>query len=163
MLLPFGLHLVEGGSAFTCAARGERGLDLAEAALELAAGAAQRLFGIGFEAAREIDHREQQVADFVLDPRRRAAEVDLVAQLGDLLGDLVEDRRDSGQSKPTRAARRCSLTARVRAGSPLPTPSSALGAASAAALARRSAAFWSSQATVCAAALSIRAAPNTCG
>ena len=80
-------------------------LDLAEAALELAAGAAQRLLGIGVEAAGEVHDREQQVADLVGDAIGRGAAVDLAAQLGDLLLDLGEDRRRRRASRSRRARR----------------------------------------------------------
>ena len=55
-----------------------------------------------------------------------------------------------GQSKPTRAARFCSFSARSRAGRASATSSSTLGRRPAAsALAARSAAFWASQARFC--------------
>ena len=79
--------------------------------------------------AREVDHREQQIADLVAQPLDARAVSELGPQLGDLLLDLVEHRAGSGQSKPTRAARCCSLTARISAGSASGTSSSSPGIA----------------------------------
>src|SRR5713101_6204519 len=91
-LAPQRFHFLKSGRVGRAASRGEQGLDAAEAALELAAGGAQRLLGIGLGPPRQVGHREKQVADLVSDARRGASGIELRAQLVDLLADLVEDR-----------------------------------------------------------------------
>src|SRR6266849_4343245 len=91
-LAPQRFHFLKSGRVGRAASRGEQGLDAAEAALELAAGGAQRLLGIGLGPPRQVGHREKQVADLVGDARRGASGIELRAQLVDLLADLVEDR-----------------------------------------------------------------------
>src|SRR5258708_5284995 len=91
-LAPQRFHFLKSGRVGRAASRGEQGLDAAEAALELAAGGAQRLLGIGLGPPRQVGHREKQVADLVGDARRGATGIQLRAQLVDLLADLVEDR-----------------------------------------------------------------------
>src|SRR6185437_4299108 len=87
--LPGGFQLVE---RFALERRGGR-FHRAETVLELARGAAQRLFRVDAQVAREIDHREQQIAELVLDARLFGLALDLVAQLVELLVDLGEHRR----------------------------------------------------------------------
>jgi hypothetical protein len=109
---------------------------------------------------REVGHDEKQIAELLLDLGLRLAGGGL-GQLSGLFRDLVDDVPEaSGQSKPTRAARFCSFTARVRAGSATATSSSTPWAARP----LRSAALIASQSRVCwAADLSREASPKTCG
>ena len=72
---------------------------------------------------------------------------DRLLKLADLLVQLVQHRLRPGQSNPTRPARLVSFSARIKAGSPSATPSSALTGPPLAFFAR-SAAFMTSQAPV---------------
>jgi hypothetical protein len=114
---------------------------------------------------RQVHHGEQQIADFLgnripwrLFLERRANTPPFLSAI------LSSTCAGSGQSNPTRAARFCSFTARVRAGRPPVTPSRALGFCPlAAAAAARLSALLALQAWVCSAASAIARSPKTCG
>jgi hypothetical protein len=59
-------------------------LDGAEAALEFGVGPAERRLGVDLEVARDVDHREQDIADLVDHALRRAAALQLRAEIGDV-------------------------------------------------------------------------------
>ena len=65
---------------------------------EFLVGAAQCFLRIELQVPPEIDQREQHVAELVLHPARIVA-VDRLAQFGDLLLDLVEDRLGASTSR----------------------------------------------------------------
>ena len=163
--LPERFQLLDRAFARSAARGGEQRLEPAEAPLELGVGAAERGLRLDPELPGEVDAGEEQIADLVLAAARATAPAAISARTSpSLLGDLVQrPARASGQSKPIRAARFCSLPARVSAGRPSGTPSSALGLALGLRTRRRSAAFCSSQARVCASAPSMTASANTCG
>src|SRR3546814_10595539 len=62
-------------------------LHAAKATFELGVGPSESRFAIHFEVPRQVRHREQQIADLVLDPVMGAA-ADLDVQLVDFLVDL---------------------------------------------------------------------------
>ena len=108
-----------------------RRLDRPEARFELAVGFAERIFGIDVEMPCEVDDGEQQVAELLA---RGALAAVSPASSASSSSILARGPDGSGQSKPVRAARRCSLAARSSAGSASATPASALESGLAAAL-----------------------------
>ena len=158
-------------SARRLAARGERILDRRKAPLEFQVGRAQRGLGIDIEMAREIDHREQQIADLGFDLvgacRSSSASISSVSSRI-----FASTAFGSFQSKPTLPAFCCSLSARVSAGSPADTPDSApsrretvsgAGGPPASAFAALSCALIASHWTLTSPVLRPRLSPNTCG
>src|ERR1700737_2621646 len=63
-LVPERVHLGERSALERAPLRGQRALDVAEAAFEFGVGAAQREFGIGADMPRQVDQREQKIAGF---------------------------------------------------------------------------------------------------
>ena len=133
---------------------GRERLDPPEAALEL---------GVGRRAARPRARRRgggrgwpPRTAGRPAPPRaaaRVAAPAISASSSAISSCELVEHGLGRGQSKPTRAARFCSLSARVRAGRPSGHLVERARRAACAALAARSAALLASQRAVCAAAV----------
>ena len=101
-----------------------------EAPFELGVGAAQGGLGVDFEMAGKIDRREQEVANLIRQRLRRTVG-DLRLDLGDLLGELRQNRPDIVPVETDFAGSPCNLSARESAGSARGTPSSAPGSASA--------------------------------
>ena len=91
-LLPKRLHLVERG-VLEAAPAARSASSIAKAALELGVGLAQRRLAVHVQVARQIDRREQQIADLVAQPLGARILLELGADLGDLLVELVEHLR----------------------------------------------------------------------
>ena len=89
--------------AASCRARRARVSIEREAALEFQVGRAQHAFRIGVEMAREVDDREQQVADFGRRIRLVAARSSAASISSASSRILASTARGSFQSKPTRA------------------------------------------------------------
>src|SRR5690606_24119801 len=89
--LPEFFHLVERGRLQGFAPLGQRPFDGMEAIAELVVGAAQRILRLDAQMAAEIDHRKDEIAEFVLD-LVLASRLHRLAQFPDLLLNLVEDR-----------------------------------------------------------------------
>ena len=88
--LPQRLHFVDGRLFRRSALLGQAGFDVAPAPAELGVGAAQRLFRIHLDEARQVDHHEQQIAQLVFDVRSWAALRARLGELGELLVEFVE-------------------------------------------------------------------------
>src|SRR6185312_7066827 len=95
-LVPVAIHLLQRSLFRAASLLGQARLHVPEAALELAVGAAQGLFRVHPELARQVRHREQHIAQLVLKPRMRGLVRHFPLQLSDLLSDLAEDRRELG-------------------------------------------------------------------
>ncbi len=61
-LIPQRVHLIERSDLKRTSLRGKRAFDVGKAALELRIRAAQGMFRIGTDMAREVDQREQEIA-----------------------------------------------------------------------------------------------------
>src|SRR3546814_1734023 len=85
--LPKSLHLVQSGIGRRFSLLFKPLLHAAKATFELGVGPSESRFAIHFEVPRQVRHREQQIADLVLDPVMGAA-ADLDVQLVDFLVDL---------------------------------------------------------------------------
>ena len=125
-LVPKRVHFGQGGVLRRLAARRQRLLDRGKTPLEFQIGGAQGRFRIGAEMTRQIDHREQQVADSRRRPRFRSPASSAASISSASSRILASTARGSFQSKPTWPALSCSLSARVRAGRASGTPARAL-------------------------------------
>ncbi len=100
-LVPERVHFLERKLGKLSALRLRLLLHVRKAAHELVAGLFRRTLGIHLDEARNVRHRENQVADLLLNV---AVAVNRRADLRKLLLYLVERAETSGQSKPTFAA-----------------------------------------------------------
>src|SRR5512138_1570428 len=111
-LVPELVHLLQGRLAGAAALLPQAPLDVAETAFEFGVRAAQRRLRIDPEVAADVDDAEQHVAELVGDLRLPRLIADFLAQLAELLVELVERAADVG---PFESDQRRALAELVRA------------------------------------------------